>query len=189
MNNGKRNYYSTGEAARLLDIPERTLRYYCANQKIQAERHPLTKRWRISHQSLLNFIKSHPMSDELQLPQQRVLIIDDEMVVVKTIIKTVKNSGIDLAIDLAEDGFEALLKIGRHRPDLIILDIVMPNMDGKTLLRKLKQDKKTRSIKVIVVTGHPEEKENIRLLGTDFMLFKPFAPKELTAAIKKLLVD
>lgn len=114
----------------------------------------------------------------------KLLIVDDEKLI-RDVIKTYAELENYETVE-AEDGSEALDIVAKEKIDLIILDIMMPKMDGMTFLEKLKSNK---NIPVIILSARNEEYDKLRGfdLGTDDYLTKPFSPKELLARIKAIL--
>jgi two-component system cell cycle response regulator DivK len=89
----------------------------------------------------------------------------------------------------AEDGRQALEQAFKSRPDLIVMDLSLPGLDGWEATRTLKQDRRTRDIPVIALTGHALEgqSESARAAGCDAFITKPCEPNVLEAAIRKIL--
>jgi CheY-like chemotaxis protein len=89
----------------------------------------------------------------------------------------------------ASNGFEASIKLGTYRPDLLILDIFMPEMDGLELCRIIRNEPELSEMKVIITTGYPEHPKlsEIGKLGFSNILLKPFKLGELVAAVGKIL--
>ena len=114
----------------------------------------------------------------------KILIVDDEKLI-RDVIKTYAEEENFECLE-AEDGLEALDIIKQNDVDLIVLDIMMPKMDGMTFLEALKKEK---NIPVIILSARTEEYDKLRGfdLGTDDYLTKPFSPKELIARIKVIL--
>ena len=114
----------------------------------------------------------------------KILIVDDEKLI-RDVIKTYAEEENFECLE-AEDGLEALDIIKQNDVDLIVLDIMMPKMDGMTFLEALKNEK---NIPVIILSARTEEYDKLRGfdLGTDDYLTKPFSPKELIARIKAIL--
>ena len=125
------------------------------------------------------------MPDDLFLDRKkRVLIIDDQPFMLKLIQFNLKKHGYDTVTEV--NGLKALTSIEEISPDLIILDIRMPNITGTDLCRKFRENKQTANIPIIMLTGQlPEDSENESLESgaTDFMT-KPFSPTELAAKVK-----
>ena len=114
----------------------------------------------------------------------RLLIVDDEKLI-RDVIKTYAETENYETLE-AEDGLEALKIVKNNKIDLIILDIMMPKMDGMTFLEEIKKD---YNIPVIILSARNEEYDKLSGfdLGTDDYLTKPFSPKELLARIKAIL--
>lgn len=114
----------------------------------------------------------------------KILIVDDEKLI-RDVIKTYAEEENFECLE-AENGLEALDIINKQSIDLIVLDIMMPKMDGMSFLETLKKEK---NIPVIILSARTEEYDKLRGfdLGTDDYLTKPFSPKELIARIKAIL--
>jgi len=117
----------------------------------------------------------------------KVLVVDDEQNIVELISFNLKREGFEVLT--ANDGLEALKKARNEKPDLIVLDIMLPTMDGLEVCRQLRQDAGTRTIPVIMLSARGEELDRILGLeiGADDYVTKPFSPRELLARIKARL--
>ena len=93
------------------------------------------------------------------------------------------------AIRIATNGIEALAQVGDRQPDLVILDLMMPKMDGLEFLSHLRANPKTQGIPVIVLTalGHSPQFERARELGAAGLMEKPFSPRELVEMAREAL--
>jgi pilus assembly protein CpaE len=111
----------------------------------------------------------------------RVLLIDDEQFYFKLIRKTLKEAEYDL--EYAKTGSEGLSKIPVFDPDMMIVDLKLPEMDGFQILERLRKDPKYSHVPVIVITAQDELSEKLKAfeLGADDYLVKPFQPEELVA--------
>ena len=111
----------------------------------------------------------------------RVLLIDDEQFYFKLIRKTLKEAEYDL--EYAKSANEGLAKIPSFEPEMLIIDLKLPEMDGFEILERLRRDLKFSHIPVIVITSKDELSEKLRAfeLGADDYLVKPFQPEELVA--------
>lgn len=116
-----------------------------------------------------------------------VLIVEDQKSQREMIAALLQNSG--LSVILAADGVEALEKFKIKRPDLVILDIVMPRMNGYEVCRQLKNDPNTKDIPVVMCSTKREEFDRVWGLknGADVYIVKPFQPKDLITVVKQLL--
>lgn len=110
-----------------------------------------------------------------------ILIVDDEVLIRNVIKEYLLNEGYKVLE--AKDGFDALRVISDNKVDLIVLDIMMPKMDGFTCLSEIR---KTKNIPVIMLSARKEEADKLNSfdLGVDDYVTKPFSPKELVARVK-----
>ncbi len=120
-------------------------------------------------------------------PRKKILIVDDEELVLLTHKRHVTRAGFDVA--LAHSGPEALQKIRDEVPDLVLLDIIMPQMSGFEVCRRLRADERTRHIPIIMVTGlaATADSEECMMDGASAVLTKPVDAKELIAKILSFL--
>jgi chemosensory pili system protein ChpA (sensor histidine kinase/response regulator) len=116
-----------------------------------------------------------------------VMVVDDSLTVRKVSARSLSRAGFEVMA--AKDGIEALEQLAQHRPDLMLVDIEMPRMDGYDLIRELRSDSRYRDIPVIVVTSRAGEKhrEKAFALGANDYLSKPYQEEELLARIHQLL--
>ncbi len=119
-------------------------------------------------------------------PQRRgrVLVVEDEPDVAELIRYNLVKEGWDVLT--ASSGAEALKRVRESRPDVVLLDIMVPHLNGWEVCRRLKEDPETRGIPVIMVTGRVEEGDKVLgfELGADDYVTKPFSPRELGARIR-----
>ncbi len=117
----------------------------------------------------------------------KILIVDDNKVMIKFLTSCLERYPYD--IEVAYDGEEALDKVSRLMPDLVLLDLMMPKISGFEICRAIKQNKATQFIPVIVITALQEQDDKLKAieLGADDFLGKPINKLELTTRIKSLL--
>ncbi|MDQ2100508.1 MAG: response regulator [Tychonema bourrellyi B0820] len=116
-----------------------------------------------------------------------VMVVDDSVTLRQMITDLLKSRG--LSVTVASDGVEALEEIKKNRPDLVVLDIVMPRMNGYEVCRRLKSDPKTQNLPVVMCSSKSEEFDRYWGIkqGADAYIAKPFHPQELVGTIKQLL--
>ena len=121
------------------------------------------------------------------MSQSKILIVDDEKNIVEAIRYNLEKAGFRTLT--ASDGARALELARRELPDLITLDVMLPEHDGWEVCRLLRQDPRTRRIPVVMLTVKGDESDTIvgLELGADDYMTKPFSPKELVARIKAVL--
>ncbi|HEU5072056.1 MAG TPA: response regulator transcription factor [Verrucomicrobiae bacterium] len=119
--------------------------------------------------------------------KQKILVVDDEPEAVELVEFNLKGAGYEVAT--AGDGAEALNKARRIQPNLVILDVMMPEIDGMEVCKLLRRDPATSSIPIIMLTAKASEVDRVLglELGADDYVVKPFSPRELVLRVKKLL--
>ena len=119
---------------------------------------------------------------------KKILVVDDETEIVELFAKKLKTHGFDVIT--AFSGEEALIKAKTELPNLVILDIRLPGMDGTKVLEFLKEDESTKNIPVLFVTAVDAPREIVRHfdLGAENYLLKPVAPQVLLGEVEEILV-
>ena len=114
----------------------------------------------------------------------KVLVVEDEADVAEMIRYNLGREGYE--VRLAATGTDALRQVKGVRPDLILLDIMVPHLNGWEICRRLRQDRETQAIPVIMVTGRVEEGDKVLgfEMGADDYVTKPFSPRELVARVR-----
>ena len=118
---------------------------------------------------------------------KKLVIIDDSAVFRKIVSVHLKNAGFD--VTEAVDGVDGLEKLKAGKPDLIVCDVNMPNMDGITFLKTVKQDPENKFTPIVMLTTESQEEKKKEGLdaGARAWLTKPFSPEDLLATITKLI--
>ncbi len=124
------------------------------------------------------------MSDSWGKQGKTILIVDDEPRIIEAVAMNLELEG--YLVSGAANGYEALKKLIREVPDLVILDIMMPEMDGFEMLRKIRE---VSTVPVVILTVKGEETDKVKGLdlGADDYVTKPFSPKELVSRVKAVL--
>lgn len=123
------------------------------------------------------------------MPNKKILFIEDEPDQIELVKTRLETSGFEFISAL--DGQEGIKRTKEEKPDLILLDIVMPKMDGYQLCTYLKGDPRTKDIPVIMFSaaGEKDIEKKCRSCGADDLIAKPYESKELVAKIKALLKE
>ena len=119
---------------------------------------------------------------------KKILLIDDEPELVEMVKMRLETNGYEVII--AYDGQEALEKARKEKPDLIILDLILPKLDGYQVCRMLKFDRTTSKIPIIMLTAlsQKEDREWGKRVNADAYITKPFESEELMEKIKELII-
>lgn len=187
---------STKDAARLLGVSHRTVQLWVENGTLQAWRTAGGHR-RITVESVNRLVDGRriaigapPAQASAPAPgKPRVLVVDDDPLMLRLYELEMAGWGLDLEVVKANNGFEALIRIGEQRPDLLVSDLNMPGMDGFRMIRTLREDSGTAGMNMIVVSGL--DRATIKAMGlpTDIPVFpKPVPFGELRGAVENGLV-
>lgn len=120
---------------------------------------------------------------------KRVLVVDDDPIIVETIVQALEEDENDYEVISASDGFEAGIQVSHFKPHLIILDIMMPDIKGFEVCKKIKQSPETAHTKIIVLSAYlDEEKFNkMKEYGADICFSKPLPLPQLKNEVARLL--
>jgi len=118
---------------------------------------------------------------------ESILIIEDEIDIANLVGFNFERNG--YSVDIAHDGREGLEKILKNQPDLVILDLMLPEIDGYKILKKMQRDTRSHSIPVIMLTAKSQIDDRLKglELGADDYITKPFSPKELILRAQAIL--
>ncbi|HCI92417.1 MAG TPA: DNA-binding response regulator [Verrucomicrobiales bacterium] len=116
-----------------------------------------------------------------------ILVVEDEEDIADLVAFNLRRN--EFQVELAHDGIQGLAKAKEVKPDLIVLDVMMPGLDGFRVFKELRKDKSTRTIPVIMLTARGQTEDRIQglELGAEDYMTKPFSPKELVLRIRNLL--
>ena len=123
----------------------------------------------------------------MNVQPKKILIAEDEPSIVASLEFLLRNAGYEVAV--ARDGEEALRLSGTIRPDLVVLDIMLPSVSGFEVCRSIRADPVTRGIRVLMLTarGRESEMQKGMAAGADAYMTKPFSTKELVEVVARLL--
>lgn len=121
------------------------------------------------------------------MSKERILIIEDETNIMELVAYNLEKEG--WLVSKARTGDEGWEKIQQEHPDLILLDLMLPGLDGLEICRRTRQNKTTRDIPIIMLTAKAEEADRVLGLesGADDYVTKPFSPRELVARVRAVL--
>jgi excisionase family DNA binding protein len=185
-------YLSTGEIAHICHMSRASVFNWIKTGKLKASRVPGGK-YKIFRRDFLGFMKKADLlalvEEDSRPRETRILIVDNQPEIIETIKTFIEKNRPNFYVTGTTSGFEAGQLVHSFKPDVVILDIVMPEIDGFTVCRKIKSEPTTRGINVIAVTGYPSEKniERIKKEGASVCLTKPLNFDELLNNIEDLV--
>ncbi|MBW1730200.1 MAG: response regulator [Deltaproteobacteria bacterium] len=147
---------------------------------------------RIRREDLIEFMKNQgiPIPDEVEMEQKRrVLVVDDDPIIVETIVQALEEDERGYEVISASDGFEAGLQVEHFKPHLIILDIMMPDIKGYEVCKKIKENEETKDTKIIVLSAYLDEEKfkKMKEYGADVCFSKPLPLPQLKEEVARLL--
>jgi excisionase family DNA binding protein len=147
---------------------------------------------RIKREALEAFMRKQGIPIPAQMPadeRKRVLVVDDDPIIVETIVQALEEDENDYEVISASDGFEAGIQVSHFKPHLLILDIMMPDIKGFEVCRKIKQSPETAHTKIVVLSAYlDEEKFNkMQEYGADICFSKPLPLPQLKKEVARLL--
>jgi len=172
-------YLTPTEAARLLLVSPITVRAWAQKGLLPSETTPGGHR-RFRLEEVERFKRSR---EESRHPRPlRVLIVEDDAMMRDYLVELLDSLSPTVECEEAGDGFEAGRKVESFSPDVVLLDLMMPGMDGFEVCRRIKEDPKTSAIRVLAMTGYPSDEFSERILraGAETCLAKPIDQDELT---------
>jgi excisionase family DNA binding protein len=146
--------------------------------------------YRITEEELDRFRTAQKMPVIPAAPEEppRILVVDDDPLLLSMLSDLFTSAG-RYKVEVAQDGYEGLIKVGSFRPDVLILDIRMPGLDGFQVCRRVKADPGGRAMRILVLTGHAQGDTAIRIVeaGADVCLEKPVPLTKLQAEVDRLI--
>lgn len=182
---------TTGEIAEHCHVTYRTVLKWVEAGKLKAYKTP-GSHTRVRVEDFIGFLKEYnmPIPDEFVAysNKKKILIVDDDKNMSNSIRRLLRKEN-SYEIDVAYDGFDAGRRFIAFEPNLVILDIRMPGMDGYEVARKIKEYSEKRAVKIIAISAFFEAdgKERIKSMGADLCMDKPFSPEALIEQIKNLV--
>lgn len=180
---------STTEAARLCQVDRRTMLRWVDNGLLPHHRTGGGRR-RILVQDLVAFMheRGMPVPSALDPGPVRVAIVDDDTAFARSLNRFVTSVLPEADIRVAADGFAAGLLLSSFRPHLVLLDLVMPGLDGYEVLRRIRQQQELDGTAVVIISGSLTEAgaEQLQAMGAAATLAKPLEPERLQAVIVNL---
>jgi len=172
----RHSFFTTFEISQICGVNPTTVQNWVKGKKLRAFQTPGGHR-RVRREDLVAFLKEFgmPLPEDLSQSPPLILIVDDEGDILDMLEDLLKSGDEQVKVAKAQNGVDALLMIGETKPDLLILDLMLPGMNGFEVCKKLKSSPGTRSIKRVAISGDPNPavKERILGAGADLFFTKP----------------
>jgi excisionase family DNA binding protein len=181
--------FTTGEAARVCKVSQQTIIRCFDNGTLKGFRVPGSRFRRIPRDQLFQFMKENGIpTDALESGKRKVLIVDDDEELVELLVDVFdRDSRFD--IRTANNGFDAGMLVKEFRPDIVILDVMLPDINGKEVCQRVRSDDTLESIKIICISGMVEQDKiaDLKDSGANDFMQKPFAADRLLDRACELL--
>ncbi|HUL36380.1 MAG TPA: response regulator [Thermodesulfobacteriota bacterium] len=147
---------------------------------------------RIKREDLNQFLndKGMPLPEEPKVEERKkILVVDDDKIIVETIVQALEEDECGYEMISASDGFEAGLQVNHFKPDLLILDIMMPDINGYEVCQKIKTNPDSKNTKIIVLSAYLDDDafKQMKEYGADACFSKPLPLEQLRFEVAKLL--
>jgi two-component system, OmpR family, response regulator RpaA len=183
-----KNIYTTGQVAKICHTSVFTVQRWINLGLIKAYRISPTSRRQIPLAELLRFMREKNIPLTFLKADKSILIVDDDPKIVTMLKREFFNDGWK-KVEVALTGFDAGRKIERLKPDVIILDIYLGDMDGREVLNHIRSEPELSNTHVIAISGYfsDEEKKKLIKIGFDDFIAKPFTGREVLEKVKLLI--
>jgi excisionase family DNA binding protein len=181
--------FTTGEAAKICKVSQQTIIRCFDNGQLKGFRVPGSRFRRIPREALYKFMKDNGIpTDALESGKRKVLLVDDDNELVELMTKVLEEDG-RFEVRVAGNGFDAGMMVKEYRPDLIVLDVMLPDINGKEVCHRVRSDVSLEDVRILCISGMIEEDkvQELRLSGADDFLHKPFDIEELIDRMCTLL--
>lgn len=181
--------FTTGEAAKICKVSQQTIIRCFDNGQLKGFRVPGSKFRRIPREALYKFMRDNSIpTDALESGKRKILLVDDEVEIIEMLAKALEDDG-RFEYRVAANGFDAGMLVKEYRPDLIILDVMLPDINGKEVCVRVRQDTSLEEVRIICISGMVEEEKiaELKLAGADEFVRKPFDVDELINKMCKQL--
>jgi len=173
--------FTTGEAAKICKVSQQTIIRCFDNGTLKGFRVPGSRFRRIPRDQLFAFMKDNGIpTDALESGKRKVLIVDDDEELVELMVDVFERDG-RFDVRSANNGFDAGMLVKEFRPDLVVLDVMLPDINGKEVCQRVRSDSNLEAVKIICISGMVEQDKiaELRVAGANDFLNKPFPIEKL----------
>ena len=184
-----KDLFTTGEAAEICKVSQQTIIRCFDAGRLEGFRVPGSRFRRIPRECLIKFMKNNsiPLDNLIGNGKIKVLIVDDDDEIIELMVDVLSRDG-RFDIRTASSGYDAGLQTQQFMPDVILLDYMLPDVNGNVVCRTIKNNPNFAHVHVIIVSGvvNPEEIDDLITSGASEFIRKPFNIAELTEKIAQL---
>jgi excisionase family DNA binding protein len=173
--------FTTGEAAKICKVSQQTIIRCFDNGSLKGFRVPGSRFRRIPRDQLFAFMRDNGIpTDALESGKKKMLVVDDDEDLVELIVEALQRDG-RFDVRSANNGFDAGMQVKEFRPDLVILDVMLPDINGREVCQRVRTDPATESVKILCMSGMVDQDriEDLRRSGANDFMQKPFSVEDL----------
>lgn len=173
--------FTTGEAARICKVSQQTIIRCFDSGQLKGFRVPGSRFRRIPRETLHKFMKENGIpTDALENGKREILLVDDDNDLIEVMSTAMIADG-RFEVRIANNGFDAGMMVREFRPDLIVLDVMLPDINGREVCQRIRSDNQLEEVKIICISGmvEAEKIDDLKTAGADDFLQKPFEVEEL----------
>ncbi len=173
--------FTTGEAAKICKVSQQTIIRCFDSGQLKGFRVPGSRFRRIPREQLYSFMRENGIpTDALESGKRRILIVDDDEELVELIFDVLERDG-RFEVRTANNGFDAGMMVREYRPDLIVLDVMLPDINGKEVCQRVRSDSSMDDVRIICISGMVEEDKisELKAAGANDFMHKPFEVEKL----------
>ena len=173
--------FTTGEAAKICKVSQQTIIRCFDNGSLKGFRVPGSRFRRIPRDQMFSFMKENGIpTDALESGKRKILVVDDDEELVELLVDVFERDG-RFETRNANNGFGAGMLVKEFRPDLVVLDVMLPDINGKEVCQRVRSDASLESVKIICISGMVEQDKiaDLRAVGADDFMHKPFTVDKL----------
>ena len=181
--------FTTGEAAKICNVSQQTIIRCFDSGQLKGFRVPGSRFRRIPRDILYKFMKDNGIpTDALESGKRKALIVDDDRELVELLEDVLAADG-RFEVRSVNNGFDAGMMVRDYRPDILVLDVMLPDINGKEVCQRVRSDSTLDDVKIICISGMVEQDKiaDLRAAGANYFLQKPFEVDTLVARICRLL--
>jgi excisionase family DNA binding protein len=181
--------YTTGEAAKICKVSQQTIIRCFDNGQLKGFRVPGSRFRRIPRDILYKFMKDNGIpTDALESGKRKALIVDDDRELVELIRDVLEGDG-RFEVRTVNNGFDAGMMVKEYRPDIIVLDVMLPDINGREVCQRVRSDSNLDGTKIICISGMVEadKVDDLKAAGANDFIQKPFEVEILLDRVCSLL--
>jgi len=181
--------FTTGEAAKICKVSQQTIIRCFDSGQLKGFRVPGSRFRRIPREQLFIFMRDNGIpTDALESGKRKILIVDDDEELVELISDVLERDG-RFDVRSVNNGFDAGMMVKEYRPDLIVLDVMLPDINGREVCQRVRSDKTMDDVRIICISGMVEEEKvgELKAAGADDFMHKPFEVEKLVDRMCQLL--